>query len=53
MDIRDLIRRCIRILYISRKPTDEEFNEVLKITAVGMVAIGTIGLIISVLFTSF
>ena len=53
MDIKDLIRRCIRIVYISRKPTTDEFNEVVKVTAVGMVVIGIIGLVISVLFTSF
>ena len=50
MDISDLIRRCIRIFYISRKPTNEEFKKVAKVTAMGMVLIGAIGLIISLLF---
>ncbi|MBN2477914.1 protein translocase SEC61 complex subunit gamma [Candidatus Micrarchaeota archaeon] len=47
MDIKTLINKCVRILYISRKPTREEFMEVAKITSMGMVAIGLIGLIIS------
>jgi len=46
MDLRDLFRRCIRIFYISRKPTGEEFNKVAKVTALGMV----LGIIISFLF---
>ncbi|MEK6979730.1 MAG: protein translocase SEC61 complex subunit gamma [Candidatus Micrarchaeota archaeon] len=50
MDLGDLFRRCIRIFYISRKPTGEEFNKVAKVTALGMVLIGLIGIIISFLF---
>ena len=53
MDIGDLIKRCSRIFYISRKPTGEEFNEVAKVTAIGMVIIGVIGMVISLLFASF
>ena len=51
MDIGETLRRCHRIIYISRKPTPEEFNEVAKVTALGMVAIGVIGILISLLFT--
>lgn len=47
MDIKTTIERCIRILHISRKPTDEEFWEVAKITSIGMVGIGIAGLLIS------
>ena len=53
MDIGDLIKRCFRIFHISRKPTDDEFREVAIVTAIGMVVIGVIGMIISLLFTSF
>lgn len=53
MNIVDLIRRCIRILYIARKPTNDEFQEVAKVTAIGMLVIGFAGLIIWLLFTSF
>ncbi len=49
----ELIRRCIRILHISRKPTNDEFEEVAKVTALGMLAIGVIGIVIWLLFTSF
>ena len=50
MDISNLIKRCIRIFYISRKPTNEEFKKVAKVTAIGMALIGVVGLIISLLF---
>ncbi len=50
MEIADLIRRCIRILYIARKPTPEEFEVVARVTSIGMLAFGLIGFIISFLF---
>ena len=53
MDIGELIKRCIRILHISRKPTPAEFNKVAKVTALGMVAFGVIGLIVSIVFGLF
>ena len=53
MDVMDLIRRCIRIMHIARKPTDAEFAKVAKVTALGIVAFGVIGLIISLLLSSF
>ncbi|MDD5339844.1 MAG: protein translocase SEC61 complex subunit gamma [Candidatus ainarchaeum sp.] len=46
----ELIKRCIRILYISRKPTPEEFEKVAKVTSLGMAIFGIIGFIISFLF---
>ncbi|MBI5051291.1 protein translocase SEC61 complex subunit gamma [Candidatus Micrarchaeota archaeon] len=51
MEILELIKRCIRIFYISRKPTGEEFNKVAKVAAAGVVLIGVLGVLISVLFT--
>jgi len=50
LEIAELIKRCIRIIYISRKPTNEEFSKVAKVTGVGMILFGIIGLIISLIF---
>jgi len=50
LDLNELIRRCIRALYISRKPTNAEFSKVAKVTALGMVIFGLVGFVISVLF---
>lgn len=49
MDNRELIKRCIRIFYISRKPTSVEFSQVARVTALGMVLFGLVGFIISFL----
>ncbi|MEM2909051.1 MAG: protein translocase SEC61 complex subunit gamma [Candidatus Bilamarchaeaceae archaeon] len=49
MDLNELIKRCVRILHISRKPTQSEYDEVAKVAALGMAAFGTVGLIVSVL----
>lgn len=51
MDVLDLIKRCIRILHIARKPTPDEYEKVAKVTAVGMILIGLIGVVSSVVFT--
>jgi protein transport protein SEC61 subunit gamma and related proteins len=50
LDIQELVKRCIRILYISRKPTGSEFSKVAKITALGMFIFGFLGFLISVIF---
>ncbi|MFH0737311.1 MAG: protein translocase SEC61 complex subunit gamma [Candidatus Micrarchaeota archaeon] len=49
MDIRDLLKRCVRILYISRKPSAAEYSKVAKVTATGMLLFGLVGFIISTL----
>lgn len=51
MNIKETIQKCVRILAISRKPTSDEFAKVAKITALGVVGIGLIGIIISFLLT--
>lgn len=47
LDINELVKRCIRIIYISRKPTPAEYYKVAKVTAVGMLIFGLAGFIIS------
>lgn len=50
MEIAELVSRCIRILYISRKPTPMEYSKVARITAFGMLLFGVTGFIIALLF---
>lgn len=50
MEIRELLKRCNRILHISRKPTGEEYSKVARVTALGMIIFGLTGFVISVLF---
>jgi protein translocase SEC61 complex gamma subunit len=50
LEIKELITRCLRILHISRKPTPAEFRKVAKVTGLGMILFGVMGLIVSAVF---
>jgi protein transport protein SEC61 subunit gamma-like protein len=50
MEFNELIKRCIRIIYISRKPTPSEYNEVARVAGLGMLLFGVVGLVISLIF---
>jgi len=45
------INRCLRILHIARKPTTKEMNEILKVTGLGMIFIGTFGMVMYLIFS--
>lgn len=49
MDIPELVKRCIRIIHISRKPTPDEYSKVARITALGMLIFGFVGFVVSIL----
>jgi protein translocase SEC61 complex gamma subunit len=51
MDLNELVGRCIRIIYISRKPTSAEYEKVARVAAIGIIVIGVIGIIISIVFS--
>jgi protein translocase SEC61 complex gamma subunit len=53
METSELLRRCSRIMHISRKPTNSEFEKVAKVTALGMALFGVIGLVVSVVLKLF
>ena len=48
---RDFISRSVRVMRVSYRPTQEEFNMTSKITGLGMVLIGIIGYIITIIFS--
>lgn len=39
--------QCVRVWHVLRKPTMEEFKTIAKVSALGILAIGAIGFIIS------
>ena len=49
MELAELLKRCIRILHISRKPSGPEFSKVARITAIGMILFGFVGFVISII----
>jgi protein transport protein SEC61 subunit gamma-like protein len=46
MDLRSFIERIRRVLLVSTKPDKDEFKQGVKITGLGIVIIGIIGLVI-------
>ena len=44
--IKRFFKECKRVLRVSKKPTSEEYFNFSKVTAIGLVILGTIGFII-------
>ncbi len=44
----DFIKLCQRVLHVSKKPGRDEFMNVAKITGIGVLIIGAIGFVISI-----
>jgi protein translocase SEC61 complex gamma subunit len=51
LEISELVKRCIRIIHISSKPTGGEFSKVARVTALGMLLFGLVGFVISAIST--
>ena len=51
--ITSFFHQCVRVWHILKKPTKDEFLMITKISALGILAIGLMGFIISVLMTIF
>jgi protein transport protein SEC61 subunit gamma-like protein len=45
--------KCKRVWQIMRKPTRKEFEQVAKVSAIGIVIIGVFGFLISLIITAF
>ena len=46
-NISQFLRQCRRVLYVSRRPDRDEYINVAKVTGIGIIIIGVIGFIIS------
>lgn len=46
--IGSFIKQCERVLKISRKPDNDEYKTVAKVTGIGVIAIGVVGFIITI-----
>ena len=47
--ISQFIRQCRRVLYVSKRPDRDEYINVAKITRIGIIIIGVIGFVISLI----
>jgi protein transport protein SEC61 subunit gamma-like protein len=43
--------QCVRVWHLLRKPSNEEFKTISKISAIGLGAIGLLGFLITVIMT--
>ena len=48
-DIGGWIKQSIRVMNVATRPRQKEFERIIKITGIGMVAVGLIGVILSFL----
>lgn len=46
MDIASFFGNAIRVLQLSKKPSNEEFQLIAKITGLGIVVIGAVGFVV-------
>ncbi len=47
----EFLQRCIRVLQIARRPTKKEFDEILRITGIGMIFVGVVGMAMYIIFS--
>lgn len=48
-DFKRFVKECIRVLKVLKKPDREEFTTIVKVTGLGIVVIGLIGLVMSMI----
>jgi protein transport protein SEC61 subunit gamma-like protein len=51
VSIKDFMLKCGRVWQVIKKPSKEEFKIIAKVSALGVLLIGLIGFIISVIMT--
>ena len=51
--VKYFIGKCKRVWHILKKPTKKEFEQVAKISAIGILILGLIGFIISMIMKAF
>jgi len=47
--VASFIKQCQRVLKVSKKPDREEYINVAKVTGIGIILIGVIGFVISII----
>lgn len=49
MDIFLFLKECRRVLYVATRPRRKEFEKIVKITGLGIILVGLLGVVISFL----
>jgi protein transport protein SEC61 subunit gamma-like protein len=45
--LKEFIKECRRVWVVTKKPSKEEYNAIVKVTGLGILAIGLLGFIIN------
>ncbi len=53
MTVKSFINESIRVLKITKKPTAEEFKAIVKVSGLGILAIGAIGFVVQLISQLF
>jgi protein transport protein SEC61 subunit gamma and related proteins len=48
--LRSFLAECARVLRITRKPTKQEYKDLVKITGIGILVIGFMGFVIQIAY---
>ncbi len=51
--LKSFLAKCTRVWHILKKPSKKEFTSIAKISALGILALGALGFIISLLMNFF
>ncbi len=51
--LKSFLEQCSRVWHVLKKPSMDELKSISKITAIGLLAIGLIGFLISILVNLF
>ena len=51
--LREFTRECVRVLRVTKKPTNMEFKTIVKVAGLGMILIGFIGFMIQIIYRIF
>lgn len=48
---KSFLKECRRVFILTKKPTNEEFKTIVKVSGIGMVIIGVLGFVIQMIAT--
>jgi protein transport protein SEC61 subunit gamma and related proteins len=52
-NLKEFYQKCKRVWLVMKRPTKKEFNLISKVTAIGILIIGFVGFIISIIVSLF
>lgn len=51
--LRSFYKKCVRVLRVTKKPSNQEFKTIVKVSGLGILVIGALGFLIHIIFRVF